>query len=505
MRQLNNIPDLLKDDFTSRFIINDIELHVPPTAISVHKEGLEYSWKTLRSKVSTKVLSGNGVFHAQISITFPADSIVLLHRLISQVRNNPFVMVENNFLSQSISDTHKSAKQKNYFTLFGFNISNHPSSPGAFLVELDLRYFNYKPYGNLLNYKKDFVHKTITGTKVFEYVHSVFPPEGSQKVSPVKKSEQEFSINGSNRTNSLAASHWEKLKIVPQAGVGITSSPKDSNAYKRYCNFLQLKYLKENFGITIGMTPSVGESINRIVVGQRIFNLLQGIGDKPMVGLHELKSVQDGNNHIKTLDDGLIELRRNLTHAILMSGLNTKIVVKEYISLELGGNFLFRYRKTLNKGTVKENLNEAQKQEKIKGNRAEIHNLFNSLKSEKAKALTDMTTVSSEDMTLEVPSAWGRDYTYLRPPDTSGQEKYYPPGNNVVITKKADNRFTITDISRSHSGGPASPVLSVISGEITHNGTTITVVQNTGKDSEKKIVYEGVTPIDDCIGFFCYM
>ena len=502
MRQLNNIPDLLKDDFTSRFIINDIELHVPPTAISVHKEGLEYSWKTLRSKVSTKVLSGNGVFHAQISITFPADSIVLLHRLISQVRNNPFVMVENNFLSQSISDTHKSAKQKNYFTLFGFNISNHPSSPGAFLVELDLRYFNYKPYGNLLNYKKDFVHKTISGEKVFEYVHSVFPPEGAQKVSPIKKSEQEFSINSSSRTSNLAASHFEKLKIVPQAGVGITSSPKDSNAYKRYCNFLQLKYLKENFGITIGMTPSVEESVNRIVVDERIFNLLQGIGDKPMVGLHELKSVQAGNNHIKTLDDDLIELRRNLTHAILMSGLNTKIVVKEYISLELGGNFLFRYRKTLNKGTVKANLNEAKKQEKIKGNRDHIHALFNSLKSEKAKALTDMAPVHSGGISVEVPSAWGRDYTYLRPHDASGQEKYYPPGNNVVITKKADSKFTITDISESHLRGPASPVLSMIPGEITHNGTTITVVQNKGKTDAKETVYEGVTPIGDFIGFF---
>ncbi len=118
MRQLNNIPGLLEDELVEdRFVINDISLHVPPTAISVHKEGLEYSWKTLRSKVSTKVLSGNGVFHAQVNITFAPDSLVLLHRLIVQVRNNPFVMVRNNFLDASIAVSYASRTQNNYYTV----------------------------------------------------------------------------------------------------------------------------------------------------------------------------------------------------------------------------------------------------------------------------------------------------------------------------------------------------------------------------------------------------
>ena len=119
MRQLNNIPGLLNDNNSveNRFVINDIPLHVPPTAISVHKEGLEYSWKTLRSKVSTKVLSGNGVFHAQVNITFAPDSLILLHRLIVQVRNNPFVMVRNDFLDASISVSYATKIQNNYYKM----------------------------------------------------------------------------------------------------------------------------------------------------------------------------------------------------------------------------------------------------------------------------------------------------------------------------------------------------------------------------------------------------
>ena len=41
MRQLNNIPELFNIDREPNFVINDIELHIPPTAISIHKEGLE--------------------------------------------------------------------------------------------------------------------------------------------------------------------------------------------------------------------------------------------------------------------------------------------------------------------------------------------------------------------------------------------------------------------------------------------------------------------------------
>ena len=42
------------------FVINDIALLVPPTAISVQKEDLTFTWRTLRTRSSTKVPTGHG-------------------------------------------------------------------------------------------------------------------------------------------------------------------------------------------------------------------------------------------------------------------------------------------------------------------------------------------------------------------------------------------------------------------------------------------------------------
>ena len=81
----------------SNFTINDMDLYVPPTAISVHKENLEYSFKTLRNKISTKVASGNGTIHIQIDLLFSYNHLLELHRLICQIRNIPLVYIKNNF------------------------------------------------------------------------------------------------------------------------------------------------------------------------------------------------------------------------------------------------------------------------------------------------------------------------------------------------------------------------------------------------------------------------
>ena len=80
MRGLNNIVDIENKEIN--FTINDIELYVPPSRISIHKENLEYSHKALRTNVSTKIVSGSGIYHAQVSALFVQDEILSLHRLI---------------------------------------------------------------------------------------------------------------------------------------------------------------------------------------------------------------------------------------------------------------------------------------------------------------------------------------------------------------------------------------------------------------------------------------
>ena len=148
---MNNL-DLFKKKTTYNTEINDIKLYIDPTAISVHKENLEYSFKTLRSKGSTKVASGNGAFHVQMNITFSEEMLLQLHRLIVQIRNIPFIYIRNDFIQQSLSIPINNTGG-NYFTVFGCSVSNHPSSPYSFICQLDLRYFNTNAYSNNLKYK----------------------------------------------------------------------------------------------------------------------------------------------------------------------------------------------------------------------------------------------------------------------------------------------------------------------------------------------------------------
>ena len=79
------------------FMINDVNLEIPPTHITVHKEDMYWQWKTLRSKVATKIPSGRGVCQVSIDIVFTPDLLLHLHRLLVQFRQSPFVFCENNF------------------------------------------------------------------------------------------------------------------------------------------------------------------------------------------------------------------------------------------------------------------------------------------------------------------------------------------------------------------------------------------------------------------------
>lgn len=84
------------------FVINDLYLVVPPTSISVQKEDLVYSWRTLRTKSTTKVPTGHGQQLVNVDLVFTNDQLLDMHRLIVEVRNSPYVFVENRYLRESI-------------------------------------------------------------------------------------------------------------------------------------------------------------------------------------------------------------------------------------------------------------------------------------------------------------------------------------------------------------------------------------------------------------------
>jgi hypothetical protein len=230
---------------TYAFQINDIDFIVPPTSISVHKEGLNYSVKSLRTKSSVKIASGSGIYHAQINLTIPPEEFLSLHRLICEIKNNPFVYVRNNFLKDSLEkeEIYKSNNKHLFFTVMGLNINNHPGAPGTFIVELDLRYFNNKPYIENLGFNDD-IEDGI------------------------------FNI-GIGRA---------KLKNIKTSKV---TNPKDSKIYIRYCNWLQIEYLKKYFGLDpeVDIAQNISEeeerklaegelSLNRVKNKSKIIELL---------------------------------------------------------------------------------------------------------------------------------------------------------------------------------------------------------------------------------------
>ena len=84
----SDINDIGKSIYTQPiFVINDIELPIAPLNIAVQKEDLAYKYKTLRTKATTKIGSGRGVYNLQLTFVFPHEMLLMLHRLIIQIRN----------------------------------------------------------------------------------------------------------------------------------------------------------------------------------------------------------------------------------------------------------------------------------------------------------------------------------------------------------------------------------------------------------------------------------
>ena len=223
------------------FTINDVTLEIDPVQISVYKEGLTYSWKTLRTKASSKITSGNGVFHLKLNLIFKKDMFLSLHRLICQMRNSPFVQIENELVKQAVS-----TKGSVFFTANSVQIIPRSDSPYTVDVELDLRYFNHHIYsGEYLLYKEYFETAVYTkGEKSYVKTFDVFT-EGLL----------ELEVNDTAGTNDKRINLYNRSTEVRLA--------KESFAYKRYSNYLQIKNLKACFGLTDEIFASFKDKVNR--------------------------------------------------------------------------------------------------------------------------------------------------------------------------------------------------------------------------------------------------
>jgi murein DD-endopeptidase MepM/ murein hydrolase activator NlpD len=341
---LNNKSNI---DPNAIFIINDMELIIPPTQIVVKKENLSWSWKTLRSAVSTKIASGNGINYVGLTIVFTPDLLLHLHRLITQFRHSPFCYIENSFLRHSLVP-HWSTWQNMAFTMTSLNVSNMPGYPGSFVVQLELRMFEYRAYTPNFLYKDEWKTKPVRvsapsnteGAGYLEEHYAVMTIDTVQGAGYYKaptvinyKTEGDFVDSYSQVTEEtrkkerislydLAAVHagtvFDMLPLPDMMQNSRPVPPFLSNIYIRYINDLQFRALYANFAIDVYSIYESNSSIEK-------FNYLT-IGEP--YGENLEKSVPNLNRTTKVYG--------------LQSGAVPKIVRNEIIKRMLGATENFR-------------------------------------------------------------------------------------------------------------------------------------------------------------------
>ena len=360
----------LNNDFQTlnkecHFVLNDIYFPIAPLNITVQKENFNFNYKTLRTKASTKVSSGRGIINIQLRLLFNEEMFLMLHRLVIQIQNNPFVYVKNNYIYESIFGTKQEFYQKNlHCTVIGFRVSSFQAANNTFEAELDLRYFNYFPYSSNLLFKKDLENVvSIDSKNITSTIFSVFPFE-------IKENELKYNLKSivydrlskedsaqekiisttltpeetiKKITNSSAVSNLFQLRSI-NAG--------DSAVFVRYYNYLQVKSLYENFGISLGFKGQ--EGFDQIELNEYQKQYLEtGIYDKGnirfVIGLHS-----------KYMD---FKIRAQITKLMLDKELSTKIYYNEYAYIQLGESVLKKYRQEILAGT--EGIEDEKKRNSI--------------------------------------------------------------------------------------------------------------------------------------------
>jgi len=246
------------------FTINDVDLLLDPIQISVYKEGLNYSWKTLRTKASSKIVNGNGVFHLKLNLIFTRSMFLEMHRLVCQMRNTPFVQIQNQFISDSVG---KNKLAPAFFTVSSLQLIPRADSPYTIDMELDLRFFNHTPFESTLSYKEFLeTQPVLKNSKNYSYSFDVFPRDSISQEYGIVEHEIVSKENSQLNTNRQAINVGSLLKrnLNPLNRTSRKLLAKNSKAFIRYSNYLQIKNLTECFGFSVEDLKNIlGAEVNQ--------------------------------------------------------------------------------------------------------------------------------------------------------------------------------------------------------------------------------------------------
>jgi hypothetical protein len=158
-------------------VINDIlfampenvfgkEAYTPPVAISIDKQMVNFRWQTLRTRDTQKMSSGQTRARIGLTLFFVGlhDIKNGLRRLIATFNTIPFIYIENSFIRANLMPNSGSENMANLMpnsgsenmacTLVGMSIKTVQGMTNVLAVDLDLMWFNYKPYTNNFYYRK---------------------------------------------------------------------------------------------------------------------------------------------------------------------------------------------------------------------------------------------------------------------------------------------------------------------------------------------------------------
>lgn len=236
------------------FVVNDLHFTVGANAIQINKENMHYKYLALRETSTTKIPSGHGNCIINVKFQIPREDILRLHRLILEVKQNPFVYIENNIIRQTVVPNWAST-QNMACTVLSLNINSVPGTVGLFECYLQMQWFNYFPYMKNFTFREDWesIWMEASGTSkyvkqsIYNYITQV--NEGTPTVEDYM-------------TPDKFMGSWHCLYGLPTNMTRSQEvfSPSDSYIYKRYFNVLQLRALSTNFGMNM-MNSSNYEAI----------------------------------------------------------------------------------------------------------------------------------------------------------------------------------------------------------------------------------------------------
>lgn len=268
----------LDDDI---FYINDIQLRIPPIAITVEKKFYNNNYQTLRTQSSRQLKSGYAQLAISINTAFKVSNFTdqdNLRKIAAGLQATPFCVVKSNYLenllgSATQSNSLQQNNNKNSYNEFQpimLALSSMTFSttemPDVVSAQFEFLYFNYLPFTPTIQFKggENFDKPvTIDECKLWKYFYQPFLDASTP-------------VNWPHRENDFDARKtsfiWREYAQIPKtstssnkAAIGLAKIIEKSSdlIQQQFQEYYQKQEPKEEFK-GIGLEGTIPPDVNQI-------------------------------------------------------------------------------------------------------------------------------------------------------------------------------------------------------------------------------------------------